>query len=75
MKELIKNHERMYKLLQDSDDLILAVVCGGVGMFEMKVVLTDEEKSKYEELGSPYLDDLAYDIGRNTSKYEERAIE
>jgi hypothetical protein len=75
MKELIRDVDRMYKLFQDENELVLAVVCGGVGMFEVKVVLNDIEKSKYEELGRPYLDNLAYDIGKNTSKYEERTIE
>ena len=74
MRELLRNMDRMYKLYEDGEQLVLSVVCGGIGMFEAKVVLTDGEKADYEEQGESYLDDLAYDIGKDQSKYADRMI-
>jgi hypothetical protein len=73
VKEQIKK-EGMYKLHEDNDRIILSVVCGGIGMFIAKIVLTDEEVENYRIIGWAYIRDLAYDVAKNHTVYADRMV-
>jgi hypothetical protein len=74
MKELFRNAEYMYKLYQNGEQLVMSVVCGGIGMYEVRVVLNEEERLQYVESGDSFLNELAYDIAKNTQNYLQRKI-
>ena len=74
MKELIRNQEHMYSLYEDGSRLIIEVLCGGIGMFEVKVVLDKDECDKYAEKGEIFLNTLASDIARDHKRYSDRII-
>jgi hypothetical protein len=57
-----------------SGSLCLGVLCGGVGMYEAKILLSSEEVKQYNENGKAYIKQLANDIRKFTSKYESRFI-
>ena len=75
MKEVLKNTEKMFSLdLDDQDRYILSTMCGGVGMYEVCIVLDSNEVERFHTDGSAFIEELAYEIGRNTSKYKNRII-
>jgi hypothetical protein len=73
-KELLVDHERWYTLLEDENGLLLAVVCGGVAMFEVRIRLTEGEAESYRKQGKPYLDDLARSVAYAPDRYRERWV-
>jgi hypothetical protein len=75
VKEIIKNVEKMFSL--DCDDLghyILSAMCGGVGMYEVSILLDAEEVERFRIEGNAFIEELAYDVVRNTSKYKDRIL-
>jgi len=75
LTSIIKNQEQMYELLvDDKDDLFLEVVCGGVGMYLVRIRLTGSERELYRQRGAAYVDELARDIVRNEVRYRERML-
>ena len=65
----------MYRLYRREGGLVLGVVCGGVGMYEARVKLTEEEAQAYEKEGAAFLDRLAARIARSTDDYEQRLVD
>lgn len=73
MRELFRNERLMYSLSQTEDnELILSVVCGGIGMYEAKINLNDEERHSFESEGETFLDNLASSIARDPESYQGR---
>lgn len=56
------------------DGLLLSVLCGSIGMYERRVILTKAEEQIYHQKGAAYLDSLARDIARNDSAYADRDV-
>lgn len=74
MKELLRNENYMYILEEDDcGALLLTVTCGGVGMYDLQIELNLEERENYLSQGENYLNNLASQIGKNTSAFQERA--
>ena len=66
MKTLIKNDDRMFELEEDDNgDLFLIVVAGGIAMYEVRVRLSDEEKTRYFDEGVAFIEDLAYRVAKD----------
>jgi hypothetical protein len=75
MKEVLKNTDKMFSLeLDDVGRYVLHTMSGGVGMFEVSLILDSEEVQRFEVEGSSFIEDLAYEVGRNMSKYENRFL-
>lgn len=73
LKVLIKSQEHMYELLQSDDGpMMLRVVSGGIAMRTLTLELIEEEVEMYEEEGVDYIDDLAYRVAREPSKFGNR---
>lgn len=71
-KNVFVNEQRMYRLYRNErEELGIAVLCGGLGSYEKKMLLNDEEQREYESAGRPYLDRLAESVARNP-KYDDR---
>lgn len=61
-------------LYRDGDSLILSVVCGTVGIFEVNIKLDDNEAGHYAEQGEAYLAMLAQSVRNNPNAYASRRI-
>jgi hypothetical protein len=64
----------LWILYQDSDEYILAVVCGTVGIFETVVKLTTVEVKSYCVQGELFINELASKIRSNPFIYTDRSI-
>lgn len=74
-RDIFIDQERMYRLFRNERGRLgLGVLCGGIGMYEVKLLLDDEEQRGYEAGGQPYLNQLARDIAANPGKYEARTF-
>lgn len=72
---LIKDSIRMYGFTRaNGDEYVLNVVCGGMAMFEAKIVLSSEEVRSFQLEGKAFIDLLAMDVSKNTSAYVHRMI-
>lgn len=59
-----------WMLLRDSEGrLIVSVVCGSVGLYEVEVILDDETIAAYEADGIAVIERLAADIAEHPSRY------
>ena len=66
----ISRPEQGYCLEPDGEQLVLRVLCGGVGLYEVKIVLNEEERQQLEDEG--FLDRLARDVQRDPEAYTRR---
>jgi hypothetical protein len=64
----------MYILFEDDGDYMLSAMSGGIGMYEVKVRLDSGEIARYSNEGEEFIEALAYDIGREPSKYKDRTV-
>jgi hypothetical protein len=55
-------------------EMIISVLCGTVGLYEIEVVLSEIERKKISDDGENFLDGLANDIRNNPNKYKDRQI-
>lgn len=73
-RSIIKNHERMFELVQEEDGaFVLSVVVGGIAMYEVRVRLDADEVARFNDEGASFIEDLVYLIAKNPSEYEGRA--
>lgn len=73
--ECISRPGKGYELNIEGDRLVLHVLCGGVALFEVVVVLNEEEREEFGRRGEAYLDQLAKDVQRDPHHYSARAEE
>jgi hypothetical protein len=73
-RTLERDQDRMYELSKaDNGDIVLNVVAGGIGMYEIALTLSAEELARYNEEGKSFIDVLAYDVARNNqTTYADR---
>lgn len=65
-EEVLRNNAWMYRLLRAPEGtLTLAVVVGGIAMYEVRVRLTEEEAAAYAREGADFIDRMAKDIIAN----------
>jgi len=58
-RELIDREQR-YELVSDAEgNYFLEVLCGGVGMYEVRIELTEAQVARYHEAGREFLHELA----------------
>jgi hypothetical protein len=73
LKEISEDKKRMIRVLQTPDGtFILGVLCGGIGMYEVLVVLTKEEKEGFLLRGMDELVPLARKISYLPEDYRDR---
>lgn len=58
----------------DAGGLEIEVLCGGIGMFTVKVALNQDEASLFRENGKEFIEDRAYRIAKDPERYEQRRI-
>lgn len=75
MRELLRNERLMYSLSEtDRGELILSVICGGIGMYEARLILDPEERQSFKAEGESFLDNLASSIAKHPDRYQDRMI-
>ncbi len=63
-----------YTLYEYGDKLLLSIVCGTVGIYEVNIVLNIEERAEYLQKGTEFLTHLAIKIAGNQVLQKERAL-
>lgn len=71
MKEILKK-AWAYSLYRDGENFALSVLCGKVGLFEINIVLSEEEKAEFYSQGEPYVEELAKAIQSSPSQFANR---
>jgi hypothetical protein len=71
--EEIKRKDWFYILYRSDEGLLLSVLCGTVGLYEVTVLLTDEEAARYLA-DEGYLDELAAAIRFAPDSYLDRRV-
>ena len=74
MRALVHNGWE-YTLFEDGDRLILSVPSGGVAVFEVNVVLTDEEAAAFRAQGIEVLQGLIRQMRLSPRSFQSRQIE
>lgn len=74
MRALVHNGWE-YTLFEDGDRLILSVPSGGVAVFEVNVVLTDEEAAAFRAQGLEGLQGLIRQMRLSPRSFQSRQIE
>jgi hypothetical protein len=64
----------VYTLFEDGDRLILSAMAGGVGLYEISVVMSAAEVAAYQAEGAPALVSLARAIRDNPRDFADRAV-
>ncbi len=75
MRIIFKDQHRYYALLEDdARGLVLQVGVGRVLRATMRLVLSREERERYEAEGKGFLDDLAKRVAADPDAFRERAF-
>jgi hypothetical protein len=61
-------------LFEEEAKLLLSVVCGGVGVYDVDFELTGEEIASYRQGGSVYVDQLANSVRAKPAEFESRRL-
>lgn len=64
----------LYTLYEDGERLILSVLSGGVGLFDVPIVLSQAEADTYRREGIEGLAGLIDDMNQHPAKYQARMI-
>ncbi len=72
MIEVIKKQWNYILYKNDDNEYTLSVLCGTVGLYDVKVKLNDEQVNDYLEKGEEYLDLFAQKIRSNPLEYIEK---
>ena len=68
MKEIVTQKKWVYTLYKTDNGMLLSVVCGGVAMFNVDVLLSDEEANQAKQNES-FIDSLAEKIRNSPKQY------
>ncbi len=63
-----------YILIKNNGNYYLSVLCGGIGLYELEINLNEQEVASFTNIGESYIDDLAKEIQKNTTKWLHRSI-
>ncbi len=69
MNELLKKQWNYRLFKNSSDEYVLSVLCGTIGLYEVDVKLTSKQIEDYETYGEKIIDELAQKIRNNPSSY------
>jgi len=72
--ETIFEKQWSYKFGKEDEDYFLEVVCGSVGIYEIKIQLNDEEIDNYKEKGKEYIENLVSDIQHDNTLWLSRVV-
>ena len=73
MQILLEDHY-FYTLYQDTNRLLLSVVCGTVAVFDVTIQLTEAETKDFYEKGQSFIVSLAYQVLDNPDSFLSRKV-
>jgi len=71
--EEIARKDWYWILYRSGERLLLSVLCGTVGMYDLTLRLSDEEEARYRS-DPGYLDELAAAVRYSPDSYRERSV-
>lgn len=74
MKQVLKK-DWFYSLYEENDEFFLHTLCGGVAQFEIRLKLSEQEKSDYNEKGEKFIDSFSKSIQENPNDFSTRNIQ
>lgn len=74
MKELINENWSHTLSEAGNGELLLAVVCGTVAIFEITIVLNSDERARYKKEGASFVSELAGHVRDRPSDYLSRRM-
>jgi hypothetical protein len=75
MKARYSSEQHEFDLFEEPNgSLVISVLCGTVGLYEVRVRLNEDEIGRYQAEGVESLDDLATRIRKDESKFKSRMI-
>ncbi|MDD9939357.1 MAG: hypothetical protein OXT09_37570 [Myxococcales bacterium] len=74
MAVLIHDADGAFELEQRGDALLMTVLCGGIGLYEIRFPLDASERAEYDARGSQYLRELADEVRRDESSHRARNV-
>jgi len=73
--ETIIQKQYEYTFSKDvNGQLMISVLCGSVGLFELDIILNQKETEEYNKIGETYIDQLAKQIRYNPNDWSLRKI-
>lgn len=73
--EIFVDQDKMYALtIDETGQLYLEVVCGGVAMENVVVALISEEKRRYQSSGKDFLGEMAVRIRHSREQFAGRNV-
>ncbi len=69
MNEIIKKQWNYRLFKNSSDEYVLSVLCGTIGLYEVEVKLSPQQIQDYEDKGEKVIDELAQEIRNNPANY------
>jgi hypothetical protein len=61
-------------LFENDAKLLLSVVCGRVGVYDVDFELTGDEMTNYRQAGSGYIDQLANSVRAKPTAFDSRRL-
>ncbi len=61
-----------YSLYEEGEELYLSVLCGSVGLYEIKIKLNKGEKEEYYKNGEEFIKNLSSEIRKNPNSFSHR---
>jgi hypothetical protein len=72
--EVLLKKDWSYTLKRNGSDLTLSVLCGTVGLYEVSIILNENENELFLKQGENFIDTLANNIRSNPESYKSRAL-
>ena len=75
MKKILSNTRQEYDLFEEqAGTLILSLLCGSIGLYEVRIRLSDAEVVSFRDEGESYLDRLVTQVRQNETAFSDRFI-
>ncbi len=75
IEEVARDDDRLFRLVKLEDgNLLLTVVCGGIGMYETHLVLSSEERLNWDANGVAFLSQLARCMCQSQNMFGNRLL-
>ncbi len=72
--KIIAEKKWCWRLVESKGQLFFSVVCGGAGVYELILPLSESETQKHNLEGDEYLEILSKDIQEHHEIYKERCL-
>ena len=71
---LLEDLQRYTFSKSSNDEYFLEVLCGSIGMYEVKFQLNEVEVDRYLKEGEKFINDLVWQVNRHQDQFKDRFI-